>query len=206
MQKITPTLSFHRQHPLSRRSAAFQSNRRHASRMSHMITHASGQPEPTPRIAQLALILLAIFITSCCAALGMFPELAGEPPAPAAGTTFGADKTLKFELSESLQKLALPAQFAKIEDATASSTIKAEILNALGVTYLAKADSKNAIACFQKAIANDPTLIAANNNLGAAMLNAGNSDAAKTAFEATLKLQPTNAYATHQLQRLSDSK
>jgi Flp pilus assembly protein TadD len=45
-------------------------------------------------------------------------------------------------------------------------------------------------------------LIAADNNLGTALLQSGDKVSARVAFENTLKLQPSNSYAKLQLSHI----
>jgi tetratricopeptide (TPR) repeat protein len=198
MSKSTSSSPTHQLHPLTQRRNAFKHNR-NLSRNEPSHIQTAGQPQPTMRIVQIAGILCLILLTALGAVMGFFPELNPERPVRTAG---GASTKVTAANAKALNAKPFAQQLAVLQSDQRPKTIKAELFNALGVSYLAKGEAQNARTCFKNALATDEKLIAANNNLGAALLQLGDLKGAHDAFQATLQLQPANEYARLQLDSL----
>jgi protein O-GlcNAc transferase len=97
---------------------------------------------------------------------------------------------LQFDASDS-DKSNLTAELTRHDDALSC--------NELGERYRAGGKGANARACFERAIALEPTLTAARFNLGNLLFGANLIDEASVQYTAILDLQPNNADALNNL-------
>ena len=140
MPRSTSSLSVHHQHPLSQRSSAFQSNRNH-SRLSALqrLQQAAEQPQSTRKVAQLAGMLTIVLVAALGAVMGVFPEL--NESRALDSTVHGAAANRDAGLPDALSGKPIANQFAVIEKLSLSPPMQAEMLNALGVSYLSRNDA-----------------------------------------------------------------
>jgi Flp pilus assembly protein TadD/4-amino-4-deoxy-L-arabinose transferase-like glycosyltransferase len=76
------------------------------------------------------------------------------------------------------------------------------LLTNLGAAYLSMKDYAAAVDPLEKAVRLDSSLAQAHNNLGIALFNVGRVEEARAAFKTALRLEPTNASAKRNLERL----
>lgn len=74
-----------------------------------------------------------------------------------------------------------------------------ELENDIGVALAANDEPAEAAIHLKKAVTMNPKFIAAFNNLGVALARVGDYRAARDAFQASLKMQPTNKYISQKL-------
>lgn len=85
---------------------------------------------------------------------------------------------------------------------TPGAVNSAESLNEQGMQLVAQHKYREAIDCFNKAIAKEPKMIAAHNNLALTHMQAGNYRAACATLEKAIAIQPNNQYTRDALNML----
>lgn len=140
-----------------------------------LVHSACGQPHASGISLQLAALLILVMVASLVVA---------------AGNATPIDNAAQRALSG-----ILPSNVAL-------RTVRAEALNEVGVERLKAGEYQAAARSFRDAIELDPNLIVVYNNLGTALMCAGDLQGARTTFTAVLKIQPRNEYARHQMETL----
>jgi len=202
MSKTTSAFSFNRHRPAGINSSALFSPSSIRRRMhGHAVVaqiQAAGQPQLTKYCLPISAVLALILIASIAAVMGILPGANGTFSA-ISNTTRGATVSgATIAMPPALTQRS-PLQIKLRHLQTQPVAVRAELFNALGVSCLSQGDTAGATECFQKAVATNPLLVAARNNLGTVLLQAGNLQGARAAFQATLELQPDNIYALRQL-------
>lgn len=166
-----------------------------------------GEIAPTAMLTQrtlgTALVLLVVLFTALACVLDLFPQ--GNQI-----STTSADFNTINEPHKNGRKLALLGQFndAIVEYENASRTRgysnekQAELNNDMGVALLSLGKAHQAQRQFEQALHNNPSFLAAYNNLGMALCVEHDYRRARTAFQQALKLQPGNSYASTKLKEL----